>query len=73
MIRATATSVLVGLIRVYQRTLSHLIGGHCRFRPTCSQYAIDALRKYGPVVGSAKAAWRIVRCNPWGGHGHDPA
>ena len=63
----------IGGIRLYQRTLSHLIGRHCRFTPTCSQYAIDALRRYGLIVGGIKALWRILRCNPWGGHGHDPA
>ncbi|MEM6561044.1 MAG: membrane protein insertion efficiency factor YidD [Planctomycetota bacterium] len=50
-----------------------MLGGHCRFTPTCSQYAIDALKKYGPIKGSLKAAWRIMRCNPFGGCGHDPA
>jgi putative membrane protein insertion efficiency factor len=45
----------------------------CKFHPSCSQYASDALRKYGPVRGSLKAAWRIVRCNPWSQGGVDPA
>ncbi len=61
------------LIRFYQLFISPILPSACRYTPTCSQYAIDALRKYGPIKGSLKAAWRILRCNPWGGHGHDPA
>jgi uncharacterized protein len=45
----------------------------CKFHPSCSQYASDALRKYGPVRGSLKAAWRVVRCNPWSRGGVDYA
>ncbi|MEM8873353.1 MAG: membrane protein insertion efficiency factor YidD [Planctomycetota bacterium] len=67
------TWLLIKLVRGYQIALSPLLGGHCRFTPTCSHYAIDALRKYGPIKGSAKAAWRIMRCNPFGGKGYDPA
>ncbi len=61
------------LIRFYQLVISPLTPSACRFTPTCSQYAIDALKKHGLVVGLAKAIWRILRCNPWGGSGHDPA
>lgn len=61
------------LIKIYQWCISPLFPSVCRFTPSCSQYAIDALRKYGPIKGLGKAAWRILRCNPWGGHGHDPA
>ena len=66
------------LIRVYQLTLSpaqtFLFGGAagCRFTPTCSVYAIDALREHGTVTGTALAAKRICRCHPWGGCGCDP-
>lgn len=67
------TWLLIQFVRLYQVTLSPLIGQHCRFQPTCSHYAIDALRKYGPIRGTAKAAWRICRCNPFGGRGFDPA
>lgn len=64
---------LVGLVRVYQLTLSPYLGpGACRYTPTCSQYAILALRKYGAVKGLILAVWRVLRCNPWGAHGHDP-
>jgi putative membrane protein insertion efficiency factor len=70
--------VLTLLIRVYQLTLSpaqtFLFGGAagCRFTPTCSVYAIDALREHGTVTGTALAAKRICRCHPWGGCGCDP-
>ena len=64
----------IGLIRLYQLLVSPLLpAGTCKYHPTCSQYAIDALRKYGLVVGSAKAAWRLLRCNPWSRGGVDYA
>jgi len=59
---------LLGAIHVYQLTLSpHMasIGVRCRFRPTCSHYAEGAIRKNGALVGSARAAWRVLRCGPW--------
>lgn len=64
--------VIVVCVRVYQWTLSPLVGRDCRFEPTCSHYMIGAVRKYGAVRGCCKGAWRICRCNPWGGSGHDP-
>lgn len=61
------------LIRFYQVCLSPLKPtSTCRFTPTCSQYAIEALRKHGPIKGLMLAIWRILRCNPWGGSGYDP-
>jgi len=63
---------LIFLVRIYQWTLSPLIGRQCRFQPTCSHYYIGAVRKYGAVRGSWKGLVRIVRCNPWGGSGYDP-
>ena len=65
--------LLIALVRVYQWTLSPLVGRQCRFQPTCSQYAIDAINKYGPWRGSWRAVKRISRCHPWGGRGYDPA
>jgi uncharacterized protein len=65
--------ILIGLIVLYRSTLGRLLGGHCRFTPSCSQYAIDAITKYGPVRGSCKAVGRVCRCHPWGGRGYDPA
>ena len=65
--------VLVFMVLVYRATLGRLLGGHCRFYPSCSQYAIDAIGKYGALRGSIKAIRRIGRCHPWGGSGYDPA
>jgi putative membrane protein insertion efficiency factor len=56
--------LLLGLIWCYQRTLSPLFGGQCRFHPTCSHYANEAIHQHGPVQGSLLAIWRICRCNP---------
>ncbi len=56
---------LVGLVRVYQWTLRPFLGGHCRFVPSCSEYAILAVRKHGPWRGSWLAVWRILRCQPF--------
>lgn len=64
--------VLVGIIRLYQRWLSPWLGQNCRFYPSCSQYAIDALRAHGVVYGLLLGAWRILRCNPFCRGGHDP-
>lgn len=64
--------VLVGCIRLYQRWLSPWLGQNCRFYPSCSQYAIDALRTHGVVFGLLYATWRILRCNPFCEGGHDP-
>jgi putative membrane protein insertion efficiency factor len=60
------------LIRFYQLAISPWLGSKCRFTPTCSQYGIDAFKKYGPLKGFWLTAKRIARCNPWGGHGYDP-
>ena len=71
-------ALLLFAVRVYQLTLSpaqtFLFGGAagCRFTPTCSVYAQDALREHGAVAGTVLAAKRICRCHPWGGCGHDP-
>ena len=54
-------------------TLGRLLGGQCRFVPTCSQYAIDAINKHGSLRGSWLTVRRICRCHPWGGSGYDPA
>jgi putative membrane protein insertion efficiency factor len=62
----------IGLIKVYQFTLSPFFGKQCRFTPTCSQYGIEAIAKYGALKGSWLALKRILRCNPWGGSGYDP-
>ncbi len=60
------------LIKAYKLLLSPFMGRSCRFTPTCSTYAYEAIEKYGIFKGGALAAWRILRCNPWGGSGYDP-
>ena len=64
--------LLILPIRFYQKFISPLTPATCRFTPTCSHYAIQAIRKHGPFKGLALAMWRILRCNPWGGSGYDP-
>ena len=65
--------LLIQLVLLYRVTLGRLLGGQCRYEPSCSQYAIDAVTKYGALRGSLKAAGRVCRCHPWGGQGYDPA
>lgn len=65
-------AVLILPIRFYQLCISPMLGSSCRFTPTCSQYAVEALRKHGPLKGSWLAVRRICRCHPWGGSGYDP-
>src|SRR5690606_2841811 len=64
--------LLVALIRLYQIALSPLLGAHCRFTPTCSNYAIDAIRKHGALVGTGYTIWRLLRCQPFCRGGYDP-
>ena len=66
------TYPFVLLIKIYQYTLSPLLPDACRYSPTCSQYGIEALQKHGLVKGLWLTIKRFLRCNPWGGHGHDP-
>ncbi len=63
---------LVLLVRLYQWTLRPFIGAHCRFEPSCSHYAIEALQHHGALRGSGLAARRVLRCNPWTPGGYDP-
>jgi putative membrane protein insertion efficiency factor len=63
---APVRALEIGLIRLYRATLSGWLGGQCRFYPTCSHYAEDAIRARGALRGTAMAAWRILRCNPFG-------
>ena len=59
-------------IKLYQWTLSPLLGANCRYVPSCSQYMVDAIMEWGPLKGYWLGIKRISRCHPWGGHGHDP-
>ncbi len=64
--------LLIWPIKFYRKCISPLTPGHCRFTPTCSTYALQAIERFGFFKGGALAFWRILRCNPWGGHGYDP-
>ena len=67
-----AAEVLILPVRAYRKLISPILGNHCRFAPSCSQYAVEALRVHGVFRGSMLAAWRILRCNPLGRSGYDP-
>ena len=60
------------IIILYQKTVSPLLNPRCRYTPTCSQYGLEAITKYGPFKGGKLTVKRIFSCHPWGGHGHDP-
>lgn len=66
------TRLLIALIRGYKRWISPLLGHHCRFTPTCSEYAMEALAVHGAVKGLILSVWRILRCNPFCRGGYDP-
>jgi len=63
---------LILLIRGYKKLISPMLPPSCRFYPTCSEYSIQALEKYGVIKGGAKTIWRILRCNPFNKGGYDP-
>lgn len=64
--------IMLALIWFYRNCISPFTPAACRYTPTCSQYALEAIRKYGPFKGGWLAFKRILRCNPWGGSGYDP-
>ncbi len=64
--------VLIAFIKVYQYTLSPMLGQRCKYYPSCSNYAIGALREHGAIRGTGLAAWRLLRCNPFSNGGYDP-
>ena len=64
--------ILILFVRAYQIILSPLFYGCCRFEPSCSNYAIEALKVHGALKGTILAVWRILRCHPFGAHGYDP-
>lgn len=66
------TLILILPIRFYQGAISPFLPATCRYTPTCSTYAIEALQIHGPIKGGWLATKRIASCHPWGGHGHDP-
>ncbi|NWF50335.1 MAG: membrane protein insertion efficiency factor YidD [Ignavibacteriaceae bacterium] len=63
---------LIYLIKLYQKFISPILPPSCRFYPSCSEYAVQALSKYGIIKGSLKSIWRIIRCNPFNKGGYDP-
>lgn len=63
---------LIAMVRFYQRAISPLLGSNCRFSPTCSQYTVDAIEKYGAIRGVLKGVKRIARCHPFSKGGYDP-
>ena len=65
-------NILIAMIRFYQKFLSPLKHTRCPYTPTCSQYGLEAIQKYGAVKGSLLACWRILRCNPFTKGGYDP-
>jgi putative membrane protein insertion efficiency factor len=66
------TCILISLIAFYQKAISPHIPRSCRYSPTCSQYAVEALKRYGPLRGGFMAVWRVLRCTPFHRGGHDP-
>lgn len=72
MIGRGITLLLIGLVRLYQATLAYFFRGACRFEPSCSRYAAEALATHGATRGGAMALRRLCRCHPWGGAGYDP-
>ena len=65
------SSAAIVLIRAYQRHVSPLLGARCKYHPSCSQYALEAIRELGLARGSLVAGWRLLRCNPWSDGGVD--
>ena len=64
-------SVALGPIRLYQRVISPALPARCKYHPTCSEYAVEAIRRHGVLRGLVLAAWRLLRCNPWSHGGFD--
>ncbi len=70
--KSIASLPFTALIRFYQIAISPWLPATCRYTPTCSAYGIEAFKKYGPFKGFWLTLKRVIRCNPWGSHGHDP-
>jgi len=66
------SKIFILIVRLYQLTISPLLGANCRYSPTCSAYAIEAIQVHGPFRGGWLGLKRIASCHPWGGHGYDP-
>ena len=72
MIRKLISYLMLLIIKAYKALISPILPPSCRYLPTCSDYSVQAIQKYGPFKGGWMALKRIARCNPWGGHGYDP-
>jgi uncharacterized protein len=71
-VKRSLTALLIAPIRLYQRWISPAFAARCRYYPTCSAYAVEAIRELGPLRGSILAGWRLLRCNPFSRGGYDP-
>ena len=71
MVSKAISKLFIIIIRIYQKILSPYFGGNCRFYPSCSEYVIQAVNKYGLLRGTAKGVWRLLRCNPFSKGGID--
>ncbi len=71
-LRYVAALPLIAVVQIYRRCISPFTPPSCRYTPTCSQYALEALRRYGPLKGGWLTIKRLSRCHPWGGSGYDP-
>ena len=69
---SVAGRAAIALVRIYQRALSPLLGPRCRYHPSCSAYAVQAIQTYGILRGAVLAGWRLLRCNPFSHGGYDP-
>ncbi|KAF7598932.1 MAG: membrane protein insertion efficiency factor YidD [Candidatus Dactylopiibacterium carminicum] len=65
-------TLFIGLLKFYRFAISPWLGNRCRFHPSCSAYAIEAIEKHGIIRGFRLAVWRVMRCHPWNDGGHDP-
>ncbi|MEO0896920.1 MAG: membrane protein insertion efficiency factor YidD [Bacteroidota bacterium] len=72
LIKKGFSTIFIGLVKFYQGVISPLTPASCRYTPTCSNYAIEAIKVHGPFKGGWMAIKRISSCHPWGGHGYDP-
>lgn len=72
LLSGAVVALLIAFVRAYQIILSPMHGPSCRFQPTCSSYAIEALQRHGPIWGVLLSTWRLARCHPLGGFGYDP-
>jgi putative membrane protein insertion efficiency factor len=67
-----AGSILLAPLRLYRRFVSPALPARCKYHPSCSAYAVEAVRELGPLRGAIVAGWRLARCNPWSNGGYDP-